>query len=175
MPATPGNPEILLAGPDDVGKIVELLHVVNEHIRDKTGRPEWSDIEGATERINTAVQHARDFFIRTSGDIAIGNVILDPSDPQNWPDARDDALYVHQLMAHPEKGRGLGRYLLGFAAGQALCAERRWLRLDCRESSHELRAYYEGLGFTSRGLVSYPSGRRAVLYQATAALIDESV
>ena len=174
MSVSPSNPEIVPATLADVGKIVELLHTVNQHIYGKTGSPEWSDIKGATERINIAVQSNRDFFIQaTDGRKAIGNVILDQSDTQNWSDAGDNALYIHQLMAHPEEGRGLGRYLLGFAAGQALGAKRRWLRLDCREASRGLKAYYERLGFIPQGVISYPSRRPRVSYQVEAAFLDD--
>ena len=65
-----------------------------------------------------------------------------------WPDAPDDAGYVHRLaVASDAHGRGIGRDLLRWAEREALARGKRFLRLDTSAENPSLRRYYEGAGF----------------------------
>lgn len=73
-------------------------------------------------------------------------------DPDAWPDDRDEAGYVHGLIIRNEaRGRGVGAAMLAWAERTTRERGRRFLRLDCDATNSKLCAYYERLGFTSRG------------------------
>lgn len=92
---------------------------------------------------------AGETWLAHQGGELVGTVTLSWSD-RAWPEAADDAGYVHRL-AVPRRGTGLGQRLLGWAAQQVIDRGRSHLRLDCVESNRELRRYYEGLGFAYCG------------------------
>jgi ribosomal protein S18 acetylase RimI-like enzyme len=83
----------------------------------------------------------------------VGTITLQWADPLFWPpEGHDQAGYVHKLAVRREAaGRGLGRYLLEWAAARSAERGKRFLRLDCQGTNPGLCGYYEKLGFTRRG------------------------
>jgi ribosomal protein S18 acetylase RimI-like enzyme len=99
------------------------------------------------------------WLARRAGAI-VGTITLSWVDSA-WPEAADDAGYVHRLAAVP-RGTGLGEQLLTWACHRVVGRGRRYLRLDCVASNTLLRGYYERLGFVYCGDVELlgPPGQR---------------
>ena len=78
---------------------------------------------------------------------------LSGKDELFWPNALDDAGYVHRLaVARDAHGEGTGRRLIQWAEEQASARGKRFLRLDTGAHNGDLRAYYEALGFELRSV-----------------------
>lgn len=103
-------------------------------------------VEGAISRGET--------WLVCPGRETAGTVTVDWADPL-WADAGGTAGYVHRLAVRPWAA-GLGAVALDWAAVSARQRGMDALRLDCVQSNHRLRSYYEGRGFTHRGDV--PTG-----------------
>ncbi|HEV2238862.1 MAG TPA: GNAT family N-acetyltransferase [Ktedonobacterales bacterium] len=90
------------------------------------------------------------------GDVPVGMLTLQRTDPRVWPEAPADALYVHGLMvSRLHAGQRIGTRLLDWASEQVVAAGRAYLRLDCLAKNPALRAYYERAGFTYRGTIRW--------------------
>jgi GNAT superfamily N-acetyltransferase len=77
---------------------------------------------------------------------------LVPEDSLFWPDAADDALYLHRFaVRRAYRGGGIGTASLRFMQEEVLRAGRRYLRLDCLAHNPGIRRYYERAGFEHRG------------------------
>jgi protein-tyrosine phosphatase len=86
----------------------------------------------------------------------VGMLTLQSVDQRVWPEAPEDALYVHGLMvSRSHIGEGIGLRLLDWASEQVVAAGRAYLRLDCLAKNPVLRAYYERAGFTYRGTIRW--------------------
>ncbi|HEY7982882.1 MAG TPA: GNAT family N-acetyltransferase [Ktedonobacterales bacterium] len=97
-----------------------------------------------------------EIYISWLGDVPVGMLTLQRTDPRVWPEAPADALYVHGLMAsRRHMGQGIGVRLLEWAAEQVVAAGRAYLRLDCLANNPALRAYYERAGFSYRGTIRW--------------------
>jgi ribosomal protein S18 acetylase RimI-like enzyme len=71
------------------------------------------------------------------------------SDPDFWPDAEPNALYVHSLaVRRGYAGHGIGLSCLRWAEAQAKACGKHYLRLDCVPDNARLCTYYEQAGFT---------------------------
>jgi GNAT superfamily N-acetyltransferase len=88
-----------------------------------------------------------------------------------------EAGYLHRLATDPGwAGQGLGARLIAAAGDLTLAHGRHWLRLDCDQANPRLRAYYEPLGFSHAGDVTYlprltvPGYRSASRYQRAIAV-----
>jgi len=82
----------------------------------------------------------------------IATFSLMPEDSLFWPEAADDALYLHRfavLRAH--RGGSIGTASLRFMQEEVLRAGQRYLRLDCLAHNSGIRRYYEAAGFEHRG------------------------
>lgn len=91
-------------------------------------------------------------FLAYDGEQVLGTFNLQWADRTFWPEAAEDAGYVHRLgVARDGHGRGVGREMLAYAERSAREAGKRFLRLDCACESEVLRAYYTSAGFTHRG------------------------
>ncbi len=96
----------------------------------------------------------------------IATITVQPRDDL-WP---DDGLarYVHGLAVDRcAAGRGIGAYLLAWAAAQASTAGLDWLRLDCDASNSALRSYYRARGFIFCGERSAEHRTAALFERAT--------
>jgi hypothetical protein len=67
-----------------------------------------------------------------------------------WPDAPDDAGYVHRL-AVCRSAAGIGPILMEHIRGRVIERERSFVRLDCVASNATLCSYYERTGFRHCG------------------------
>jgi GNAT superfamily N-acetyltransferase len=75
-----------------------------------------------------------------------------PEDRLFWPDAGEDALYLHRFaVRRTQRGAGVGDIALGFMRGEARRVGRSRLRLDCLADNAGIRRYYERRGFEHRG------------------------
>jgi ribosomal protein S18 acetylase RimI-like enzyme len=93
-----------------------------------------------------------DLYLARLDDRVVATVTLQWSDPLFWPDAAEDAGYVHRLAVRRDAaGLGIGGQVLGWAERRAGAEGRRYLRLDCPSDNARLRRYYESAGFLHRG------------------------
>jgi len=101
-------------------------------------------------------------FLAYDEDRVLGTFNLQWADKTFWPEAADEAGYVHRLgVARAGHGRSVGREMLSFAERAAREAGKRFLRLDCACDSQVLRAYYAAAGFTYRGDRVITGGERS--------------
>jgi protein-tyrosine phosphatase len=83
----------------------------------------------------------------------VGKLTLQWDDAAVWGEQPPDAGYVHGLcVSRAIAGRGLGAALLDWAGQRVRASGRGLLRLDCMAANPVLRAWYERLGFTYRGI-----------------------
>jgi protein-tyrosine phosphatase len=95
----------------------------------------------------------------------VGTFSILPVDPLFWPDAPDDALYLHRFAVRDaHRGAGIGAAALDWIVDEARRTGRRYLRLDCLEGNPGIRAYYERAGFDYRGGTTV-NGLRFSLYE----------
>lgn len=88
-----------------------------------------------------------------------GTARLTWSEPTLWPEESGDAGYLGALaVARRFAGGGLGAVLVDRVAGLAAARGRRLLRLDCWAGNDGLAAYYRGLGFHDRGVITESIG-----------------
>lgn len=133
----------------DASEIADVLDMLNEAASWLTacGIRQWP-ASFTPAMVEPGVRAGETWLAREGGEL-VGTVTLSWRDPA-WPEALDDAGYVHRL-AVPRRGTGLGQYLLGWAAHQVTDRGRSHLRLDCVATNLKLRRYYERLGFAYCG------------------------
>ena len=153
---------ITRARPDDLERYLDLLEESAEWLHSRG----FGKLAPGTYRRNA--HYFRESIARGEVHLAFlddeiaGTLRLVAEDPTVWPEAGDDALYVHNLIVRrPWSGRGLGRQLLMWAEERAATVRKTWVRLDCFADNLILRKYYENAGFVDRGEIDaqYPFGR----------------
>lgn len=97
------------------------------------------------------------------GDEPAATFSLPTVDTRFWPDAGDDALYLHRFGVR-RHGAGIGRRAVEWMVGEARRRGRPYLRLDCLADNLEIRRYYEACGFLERGETTI-DGIRFSLYE----------
>jgi len=149
------------ANPDDLTRYIDLLEETAEWLNSRGFGPLASGTyRQSTDYFSRSIVR-REVYLAFIDDWLAGTLRLLAEDRTVWPEANDDALYVHDLVVRRAwGGRGLGRQLLAWAEQQTVTAEKRYLRLDCFADNRILRKYYEDVGFTGRGEVDarYPFG-----------------
>ena len=140
---------IVQAQPADIDAVLGLLEDAARWLVSR-GIDQWRP--GSFDRHDFAARIERgEVYLALVGGQLAGTLTLQPSDPLFWPDASDDALYLHKLVVHRAyAGRGLGQRLLQWAERTTAAAGKRYLRLDSKAESAAMRAYYEGAGFSYR-------------------------
>jgi predicted N-acetyltransferase YhbS len=89
-------------------------------------------------------------------DEVVGTLSLVPSDPEIWPEADQEARYLHRLAVRRRwSGRRIGLQLLSWAAAEVALEGISLLRLDCPADSLVLPGYYERAGFVARDQVMF--------------------
>ena len=145
--------DVRLAGPGDVEGVLNLLGEAAGWIRASTGIDQWPK-RFPRQFIADLVDEGGVYVVPDAEQLA-ATLCLQWADPMFWPDADDEALYVHRLVVkRSHAGRGIGEQLLAWAAELAAGAGRSYLRLDCMTENTRLRRYYEALGFCHRGDIS---------------------
>ena len=108
-----------------------------------------------------------EFYLAEIGGEAAGTFKLQWRDPAVWPDALDDAVYIHALaIRRAHAGRKLGLASLDWAAAKGAEAGRPFLRLDCMAENEALCRYYREAGFIERGIREAYSHRLDVHWRA---------
>lgn len=138
------------ATPAEVDTVIRLLDEAAAWWAER-GAAAWK--VGRWDRASVESQIAAGHtFLAEDGDRVVGTFNLQWADRTLWPDAAEDAGYVHRLaVGRDGHGRGVGREMLAFAGRTARAAGKRFLRLDCACDSDALRSYYAAAGFTHRG------------------------
>ena len=131
---------------DDCGPVSDILLEAASWLAQR-GIPMWRESEVAASCIQDDVA-AGLFFLALSASEPVGTLKFQLSDPLFWPDAPNDAAYIHRLAVRRRfAGGALSAALLRWAAERAAASGRRFLRLDCEASRPRLRAVYERFGF----------------------------
>ena len=149
------NVTVARASLTHLGQVVELLEEAAAWTSDM-GLQSWSpgsfrDPEGrGGKEIRRSIEE-ENVYICFVENLPVGTVTLQPNDPVFWPNASDDALYVHKLaVKRSAAGMGLGAAIITWADLQAHHRGKHFLRLDTLSSNAPLRRYYEQLGFVHR-------------------------
>jgi GNAT superfamily N-acetyltransferase len=82
------------------------------------------------------------------GDEAVATISLLEVDPMFWPNAGNDALYVHRFAVR-RAAAGAGRTALLWCTDEARRRGRSFVRLDCLRDNPGIRRYYERFGFVA--------------------------
>ena len=69
-------------------------------------------------------------------------------DERYWPDAADDAVYLHKFATR-RTAAGAGRRAIDWIIGEVERRGRRYLRLDCLAENDGIQRYYESCGFAT--------------------------
>jgi GNAT superfamily N-acetyltransferase len=101
------------------------------------------------------------------GERPIGTLSLLDNDPMFWPDAGDEAMYLHRF-AVSRGAAGAGRHAVRWCLREAQRRGRSYVRLDCLRDNPGIRRYYESFGFVAvdEKLIN---GTQYSLYEAPAA------
>jgi hypothetical protein len=105
--------------------------------------------------------------------VAVGTFALLTQDPVFWPNAGDDALYLHQFGVRVH-GLEIGRFAMGWMRAEAQFRDRKYVRLDCLGDNPSIRRYYETAGFDNRGELVIDEIRYA-LYEMAIDAFDRSI
>jgi GNAT superfamily N-acetyltransferase len=133
----------------DTSEIQQVLDVLDEAAAWLTASAIRQWPSSFTEAMVEGAVRAGETWLARQGGELVGTITLSWSDPA-WPEAVEDAGYVHRL-AVLRRGTGLGQRLLDWAGQQVRDRGRSHLRLDCVATNGELRRYYEFLGFAYCG------------------------
>ena len=113
----------------------------------ETGRPLWR-LEELTERKILADITKEDVYVGWVADEAAAAMILRWSDPFFWPQAKEEAGYIHKLSVRRRfAGKNVSRQMVEWAKQEVLRRGKEYLRLDCAGDRPQLCSFYERLGF----------------------------
>jgi hypothetical protein len=101
------------------------------------------------------------------GESPVATFSLLERDPIYWPDADDDALYLHRFAVR-RAAAGSGRHAVTWCLHEAQRRRRAFVRLDCLAANSGIRRYYEGFGFAAVD-ETVIDGTRYGLYEAPVA------
>ena len=79
---------------------------------------------------------------------AVATFSLLDQDPMFWPNAGDDALYLHRFAVR-RAAAGIGRHAVAWCFDEARRRGRSCVRLDCLANNPGIRGYYERFGFVT--------------------------
>jgi len=152
---------IIAAQPADLGPYIDLLEEIAEWLnRRGFGQLPVGTYRRLTDYFSVSIASGEVYLALIENDV-VGSLRLLSEDRIVWPEADDDALYLHNLVIRRSwSGRSLGDQLLLWAERRAAIARRDFLRLDCFANNPVLRKYYENRGFEDRGKVDaqFPFG-----------------
>jgi GNAT superfamily N-acetyltransferase len=144
-------------------KLADLDRFIDMHeqVRD------WLDTRGLTPLARGIYRDSAEYYgasiaqgevyFAWVGNALAGSFRLIYEDEIVWPNAAEDALYLHGLVVLRQwSGRGLGRVMLAWCEEQIRHAGRSFLRLDCFANNPVLRNYYETQGYAGCGEIDAP-------------------
>lgn len=130
----------------DIESVAGILREASDRLVER-GTPMWRENEVHPDAIRAEIEAGLFFLAILAGEPA-GTLKFQLSDPLFWPEAGNDAAYIHRLAVRRRfAGRGLSTALLGWAADRAAAQGREFLRLDCDAERARLRGLYERFGF----------------------------
>jgi GNAT superfamily N-acetyltransferase len=141
-----GSMEITPAVPADLDDVLDIL---SESARWLTSRGIYQWIDGFPRELIAGDIARGEVYVARRERRAVGTFTLQWSDEMFWPDAADEAGYIHRIAVRRE-ARGLGVELLKFAERATTATGRKLLRLDCFSGNNALCSYYERSGFVRR-------------------------
>jgi GNAT superfamily N-acetyltransferase len=109
---------------------------------------------------------AGSLYLVWRGESVVGTFSLLERDPIFWPDARDEALYLHRFAVR-RVAAGSGPHVVGWCLQEAQRRGRSFVRLDCLAENPGIRRYYERFGFSAVD-ETVIDGTRYSLYEAPA-------
>ena len=131
------SPIIRTAGPAEAETIVALIHRAFAQYRDRLV-PASAALKETRESIAALMARGRVLLAKVDG-MAVGCVAVED---------KGDCIYVGRLAVEPSaRGRKLGLALMDAAETEARLMGGKRLRLDCRLSLAENRAFFGALGF----------------------------
>ena len=131
---------IVSAKPDDEPLIRSMYAEAVEWLATK-GTDQWqpaamrqrSAPRTEDRTLTAAIARGEVYLVLDDGE-PVGALTLDDyADPEFWTetDSPDDALYAHRMIVRrAAAGKGLGAYMLDWAANEAARRGKHWLRLD---------------------------------------------
>ena len=109
----------------------------------------------------------KSLYLVWRGDSPVATFSLLERDPVFWPDAGDDALYLHRFAVR-RAAAGAGRHAVAWCLREARRRRRSFVRLDCLAENPGIRRYYERFGFVAVD-ETVIDGTRYSLYEAPVA------
>jgi hypothetical protein len=106
---------------------------------------------------------SRSLFLVWIGDAAVATFTLLERDRVYWPDAGDEALYLHRFAVR-RIAAGIGRRAIDWMVAETMRRRRAYLRLDCLAENPGIRRYYESAGFVAVGEIEL-DGTKLALYE----------
>ena len=151
---------------EDVELLIEMREEAARWLAEK-GSEQWPVglFPRLTHYITERVTAGEEYLVCDRG-APIGTLRLQASDEEMWPEAENDAFYVHGLVVRRAyAGRRIGLWMLRWAEDRAAAAAKLFLRLDCVAHNPRLVRYYEEAGFLGRGQIESRWGGGATLHQ----------
>jgi GNAT superfamily N-acetyltransferase len=150
--ATTLDLRVELAAPDQLPIVIDLLEEAAARTSSQ-GLQQWAV---GVFRADPSRAARGEVYLAWVADQAVGTFALVPTDPEIWPEANDDARYLHRLtVSRSWSGHQIGQQLLAWAEARVAQAGIAILRLDCPADSLVLPAYYERAGFEPRGEIMF--------------------
>lgn len=152
---------------EDAETVLSIMQEASQWLRSR-GITQWSwtfTEEGAAHIARRIVEGG--VFLAFLGEEAVGVIRLLWEDAIIWgePGADGQAGYVHMFaIRRTVGGQGVGEAMLRWAETMFAAAGRRYIRLDTNDNNAGICAYYERLGFESRG-ISLSHGNAVRLYE----------
>jgi protein-tyrosine phosphatase len=144
-----GDLDVRRAEPEELDEVVAILSEAARWLLER-GIRQWPD-PFPRDRAAALLDRGEFYLARVGGKPAATFALL-WSDPAFWGEQPPVAGYVHAIaVRRAYAGLGLGERLLDWAEAVVAAAGRELLRLDCMSDNATLQAYYERLGFESRG------------------------
>ncbi|NVC25041.1 GNAT family N-acetyltransferase [Kocuria salina] len=132
-----------------------VVHELRRQIEDwlgEQGIEQWGHGHVSRQEITEQIQAGQWNLARDPAIGVAAAVRLLWADPEVWGAEDTPAVYVHGLMVHRgASGRGLGAFLLDWAAERGRAEGAEVIRLDCVESNTVLRTFYQRQGFQEVG------------------------
>ncbi len=145
----------------DLDTVLGILDEAAQWLASK-GIPGWWKPGSFSREVFLDQIRLREVYIARLGREAVGTITLQWSDRVFWKGAPPDAGYVHKLaVRRAYAGRGLGLWMLEWAARRASLAGKKFLRLDCVAEDHGIRVYYEKAGSSIGETFNTPGGEPA--------------
>jgi GNAT superfamily N-acetyltransferase len=148
--------DLVIRHADDVEEAAGILEEAIEWAAalgfDSWTRGSFADPGGwGRERLHEALRSDA-LYLVLRGREPVATFSLLPEDTLFWPEAAEDALYLHRFaVRRAHRGGRIGTLSLHFMLEEVLRAGRRYLRLDCLAENPGIRRYYERAGFVHRG------------------------